>query len=202
MSICYIVGAGDFSRPFVPNECDLVIAADGGYDSLKRFGIRCDLLIGDLGSINETPCGVETLRHPTKKDETDMHLSYLEGVKRGYTSFVILGGTGGREDHTFANYSLLLYIANRGHKAHLLSDTGDVFMLKSGETVISGEYHKHLSLFPFGGEARGVSVKGAEYECENITLTPEFPLAVSNRFVGNEVKISVKDGALLVMKEI
>ena len=42
---------------------------------------------------------------------------------------------------------------------------------------------------------------GAEYECEDITLTPSFPLAASNRFLSTDVKISVKDGTLLVMKE-
>ena len=39
MGICYIVGAGDFYKPFTPEKDDLVIAADGGYDHLKRFGI-------------------------------------------------------------------------------------------------------------------------------------------------------------------
>lgn len=202
MSICYIVGAGDLERTFTPRKGDLVIAADGGYDKLFSLGIKCDLLIGDLDSIKEAPHGVPTQRHPVKKDETDMHLAYLEGAKRGFSEFVILGGTGGREDHTFANYSLLLYIANRGHNARLLSNTGDVFMLKSGSMTLSGEKHKHLSAFPFGSVAHGVTIKGAEYECEGITLTPEFPLAVSNRFLDSEVKISVLDGAVLVMREI
>lgn len=202
MSICYIVGAGDFKRSFTPTESDLVIAADGGYDSLLSHGIRCDLLIGDLDSISEPPNGIDTIRHPIKKDETDMHLAYLEGARRGYENFVILGGTGGREDHTYANYCLLLYIANRGHSASLLSNTGDVYMLKSGKMTLSGEAYKHLSLFPFGSVAHGVSVRGAEYECERITLEPEFPLAVSNRFLTSPVEISVEDGALIVMKEI
>ena len=201
MKKCYIVGAGDFNTPFTPGKDDLVIAADGGYDHLKRHGIRCDVLVGDLDSISNLPSGIEAIKFPTKKDETDMHLSYLEGVKRGYTDFCILGGTGGREDHTFANYSLLLYITERGHSAKLLSDTGEVQTLKDSEITLTGEPMKHLSLFPFGGIARGVSIKGAEYECEGITLEPSFPLAVSNRFIGSSVTVSVADGVLLVMKE-
>lgn len=202
MGVCYIVGAGDFKKGFTPRKNDFVIAADGGYDGLIAKGIRPDLLIGDLDSIKEIPTGIETVRYPVKKDETDMLLSYAEGVKRGYTEFLIYGGTGGREDHTFANYSLLLYITERGHKATLLSDTGAVYMIKNSEITLTGEEEKHLSAFPFGREARGVSIKGAEYECEGITLTPEFPLAVSNRFIGRDVNISVKDGALLIMKEL
>ena len=150
MKKCYIVGAGDFNRSFSPDKSDLVIAADGGHDHLLRSGIRCDVLIGDLDSIENVPTGVETLKFPVKKDETDMHLAYLEGVKRGYSDFVILGGTGGREDHTFANYCLLLYIAENRHTAKLLSDTGEVQILKNSSTVITGEPMKHLSIFPFG----------------------------------------------------
>ena len=202
MGVCYIVGAGDFSCRFTPTADDLVIAADGGYDNLTSIGITPDLLIGDLDSIRETPNGIETLRHPIKKDETDMLLSYIEGARRGYTEFLIYGGTGGREDHTFANYSLLLYITERGHKATLFSDTGEVYMIKNSDITLSGESEKHLSIFPFGCVAHGVSIKGAEYECESITLTPEFPLAVSNRFVGRQVSISVTDGALIIMKEL
>ena len=202
MKKCYIVGAGDFNTPFSPDTSDLVIAADGGFDHLKRMGIRCDVLVGDLDSIQDVPADVEKVKFPVQKDETDMHLSYLEGAARGYSDFYILGGTGGREDHTFANYCLLLYIVDNGHTARLLSDTGEVQVVKNGTITVKGEEMKHLSLFPFGCVAHGVSITGAEYECEGIDLTPNFPLAVSNRFLDSEVKISVKDGILLVMKEL
>ncbi len=202
MGVCYIVGAGSFLRDFSPADDDLVIAADGGYDTLLARGIRCDLLIGDLDSIKEIPSGVKTVRHPIKKDETDMLLSYIEGARRGYTEFLIYGGTGGREDHTFANYSLLLYITEHGHTATLLSDTGAAYMIKNSDITLSGENEKHLSVFPFGSAAYGVTIKGAEYECESITLTPDFPLAVSNRFLLRDVKISVESGALLIMTEL
>ena len=131
MKKCYLVGAGDFNTNLSPDADDIVIAADGGFDHLRRMGIRCDVLVGDLDSITDVPDTVETVRFPVQKDETDMHLSYLEGVKRGYRDFYILGGTGGREDHTFANYSLLLYITEAGHTAKLLSDPGEVQVLKN-----------------------------------------------------------------------
>ena len=121
MKTCYIVGAGDFTRDFSPDRDDLVICADGGYDALLSRGTRCDLLVGDLDSVKSVPLGVEIIRHKVEKDETDMHLCYLEGRKRGYKNFVILGGTGGRDDHTFANYSLLYYIRKDGGRAELFS---------------------------------------------------------------------------------
>ena len=201
MKKCYIVGAGDFDTPFSPTECDLVIAADGGYDSLKKFGIRCDLLIGDLDSIADVPTDCEIIRHPVKKDETDMMLAYLEGAERGYTDFCIMGATGGREDHTFANYCLLLYMSEHGHKGCVLSDTGTTLILKNGSVEVHGEHGKHFSAFAFGAPAKNVTIKGLEYECAGITLNPEYPLAVSNRFTGKTGTVTVGDGALLLMIE-
>lgn len=201
MAICYIVGAGDFTTPFTPTEDDIVIAADGGYDTLKKHNIRCDLLIGDLDSISIIPSDVETIRHPVKKDETDMMLAYREGARRGFKDFLILGATGGREDHTFANYSLLLHMCEHGHCGRILSDTGTVLMIKNTSVEVAGESGKHFSAFAFGGVADGVTIKGLEYECDSITLTPEFPLAVSNRFIGKVGSVEVKNGALLVMIE-
>ena len=201
MGVCYIVGAGDFNSPFFPEEDDLVIAADGGYDHLKKFGIRCDLLLGDLDSISKAPSCVKTLKFPVRKDETDTYLAYREGAKRGYNTFYIYGGTGGREDHTFANYCLLLYIKSEGGKGFLFSDKARVSVIKNERITLYGKAGKHLSLFPFGSDADGVTVEGAEYECKEVKLETKCPLAVSNIFKDSPVNIEVSDGALLVMEE-
>ena len=202
MGICYIVGAGDFYKPFTPEKDDLVIAADGGYDHLKRFGIRCDILLGDLDSITSAPEGVKTIKHPVRKDETDMHLAYLEGARLGYKNFLIYGGTGGREDHTFANYCLLLYIREQGGRATLVSEKARVTIIKNETVTICGIPGRHLSLFPFGASCEGVSITGAEYECVDIKLLPSYPLTVSNIFKETPVTIGVREGALLVMGEM
>ena len=91
--ICYIVGAAEFSRGFEVTKGDFVIAADGGYDRLLSMGITPDLLIGDLDSISaDVPSGIKLLKHEVEKDETDMHLAFIEGMRLGYRRFRIYGG--------------------------------------------------------------------------------------------------------------
>lgn len=201
MGICYIVGAGDFYMKESPSAADFVIAADGGADALLARGIHIDLVIGDMDSVKELPQGAERLVYPKDKDYTDTFLAYLEGVRRGYTDFVILGGYGGREDHTYANYALLHYARAAGHRASLVGERNTAQVLINERATFSGRAGQHISAFAIGGEARGVSIKGFYYEADNITLSPEFPLAVSNIFLDGEGFVEVEIGALLVITE-
>ena len=202
MSICYIVGAGEFYGSFTPEKGDLVIAADGGYASLKERNIRCDLLVGDLDSLTDAPTDIKTLTHPIEKDETDMHLSYLEGKKRGYTKFRIYGGVGGRADHTFANYCLLSYIRKDGCEAVLCGDGYEALVIENESTRVAGTPGNTVSVFAFGGVAAGVNIKGLYYTLKDGELTPSFPLGVSNHFTEEECEIEVKEGTLLVIRQI
>jgi thiamine pyrophosphokinase len=197
MNTCYIVGAGEiFSYPTKENG-DLIIAADGGYDHLISHGITPDLLIGDLDSIRELPTGVELIRYPERKDDTDTFLAFKEGFLRGYRSFEIYGGVGGRDDHTFANISLLLYARKKGAKAVLKTELQSCEVFSAEERVISSDPGAYFSVFAIGGDAT-VSIEGAEYNLEGATLTPDFPLGVSNKFKTEEVKITVTRGSVLV----
>ena len=61
------------------------------------------------------------------------------------------------------------------------------------------EMEGYLSVFCAGGTAKGVTLSGLKYELEDAELTNTFPLGVSNEFVGVPARVSVKDGALLVL---
>jgi len=199
---CYIVGAGDFFGEISPLENDLVIAADGGYDHLLKRGITPHLLIGDLDSLISPLPSCEIIRHKIEKDETDMHLAYLEGARRGYDAFEIYGGTGGREDHTFANYCLLYYIRNHGGRATLIGRGTRATVIKDESITLRGRSGASLSVFAFGGHAENVCIAGAKYSARGATLTPDFPLGVSNSFLNAPVTVSVGRGALLIISEI
>ena len=202
MSTCYIVGAGDFYGELTPSKGDLVIAADGGYDALLARGIRCDLLVGDMDSIREGGSATDTLLYPVEKDDTDTALAYLEGVRRGYTDFRLYGCTGGRCDHTFANYALLAHMRECGHTATLVDNGFEIFAIRNEKISIKRRTGATLSVFAFGKEARGVTLTGVKYPLKNYTLTPSVALGVSNKFEGDVATVEVCDGTLLVMAEI
>ncbi len=47
--ICYIFGAGEMTPCDIrPKKEDIMIAADGGYDYLKKLQISPDIIIGDF----------------------------------------------------------------------------------------------------------------------------------------------------------
>jgi thiamine pyrophosphokinase len=109
--LCFVVGAGspcNFALKALPG--DYVIAADAGYNTLKRLGITADLLVGDFDSLGFRPEHPNIVEHPPEKDDTDMMLAVKEGLRRGSRTFVILGGLGGRLDHTVANIQTLAFL--------------------------------------------------------------------------------------------
>ena len=61
MNVCYIVGAGELHGRPEPKNGDLVIAADGGLDSLMSLGITPDLVLGDMDSVSADLGDVERI---------------------------------------------------------------------------------------------------------------------------------------------
>ena len=56
-----------------------------------------------------------------------------------------------------------------------------------------------LSLFCLGPQAEGITLTGLKYPLEKGTLTPGFPLGVSNHFTGIPATITVEKGSILAL---
>ena len=197
---CYIFGAGDVTPLRErPKAGDYVIAADGGWTACLALDITPDLLLGDFDSLGTVPEFGSVERVPVEKDDTDMMLAVKRGLALGHRAFHLYGGMGGkRTDHTMANFQTLLYLARRDAQGWLYGD-GEVFTaIHSGSVTFPARERGILSVFCLGADAEGVSIRGAQYEVENAVLTADFPLGVSNHFVGNSITVSVERGSLLL----
>ena len=201
--ICYIVGAGDFYGEITPDSGDTVIAADGGYDTLLGLKITPDVIIGDMDStaLGEMPSDIQVIKHPVEKDETDAYLAYRIGVQKGYRDFRLYGGVGGRPDHTFANYSLLYGAKLEGNRVVLVDKNYEVFVIKDEKLSMTGRTGSTFSVFAIGGKCESVTINGAKYNASGVSLDESFALGVSNSFIGGNVTVEAKGGALLIMKE-
>lgn len=207
---CIIIGAGDLTMGEIAlGEEDFCIAVDGGLSYCPVLNVEPDLLIGDFDSVSEQEKeAIAALQQeiperviclPAEKDDTDMLAALKYGLELGYRDFRIYAGTGGRFDHTLANIQCLLYLKKHGACGYLVDGTGMILVLQNESVSFRKELEGYLSLFSLGKEAKGVTISGMKYPLQNAVITNDFPIGISNEFVGEEATISVKDGELVCM---
>lgn len=204
LSICYIIGAGEFTcRELAPAPGDLIIAADGGYRYLQQLGILPHILLGDFDSLGEPPAlpdGVELMRHPVRKDDTDTGLALSVGYGRGYREFALYGCGGGRIDHLLANFQSMGRYAAMGAQVRLMDPGYTAYAIANGSlTLPPAQKGTLVSVFCHGQIARGITLQGLSYPLEDAELTCDWPLGVSNAYSSETPVISVKEGVLLVV---
>ncbi len=203
MATCYIIGAGDFTpRGLAPLPGDLVIAADGGYRYVQAQGIVPHILLGDFDSLGEPPAlaGVELIRHPVRKDDTDTGLALSVGWQRGYRSFALYGCGGGRIDHLLANFQSMGRYAGMGAQVRLVDPGYTAYAVANGTlTLPPAKPGTLVSVFCHGTAAEGVTLRGLSYSLSDAELTCDWPLGVSNAYEAGEPVIEVKKGTLLVL---
>ena len=202
--ICYIVGAGEFApRGFLPKEGDLVIAADGGYQSLTALGIRPGIVVGDMDSATQSVVGIPLLRFPVRKDDTDLSLALKLGSLAGYRRFRLYGAGGGpREDHFFAAIQLMAGWSRRGMEIRLIASAFTLYAITGGSLIIPTIPGKIISVFSYSPESSGVTLRGLDYEENNLTLRHDVPLGVSNAAAGRRAFISVRRGTLIIWQTV
>ena len=201
--ICYVVGAMSLSLSLRPCPAlgDYVIAADRGYDSLMAYGVNPDLVVGDFDSLGEVPNHPNVIQLPAEKDDTDMVFALRQGLDLGYRRFVMLGGVGGRLEHTLGNLQLLDWLASQGAQGFLAGEKTVATAVRNGTLTFPAAMSGYLSVLCNSGTALGVTLRGLKYPLERYTMTGSFPLGVSNQFLGQPASVSVEDGCLLLLWE-
>ena len=205
--VCYIIGAGKIEntgwlkRQIKPGEEDYVIAADGGFATCDQCGIAMNLVLGDFDSLGYVPSHPNLIRMAPEKDDTDMFFAVRQGLNLGYRTFELYGGIGGRPDHTMANYQTLIYLAKQGACGILCSPGLQITAIHNDCLRLPAYENGTISLFCMGERAEGVTLQGLKYPLEEAVVSNDFPIGVSNEFVGEPVQIEVQKGTLLVMWE-
>lgn len=200
---CVIFGAGEYAdtAPALPPDA-YIIAADGGYDKCREYGLVPDLLIGDLDSLHtalQTDTAVVKL--PTEKDVTDTDAAVAQGLAHGCGEFILLGCAGGRPDHTLANISLMKRLSLEGIRVTMYGTGHTYTAVTDGTLSLPAKEKGYVSVFSLSDKSTGVSEKGMKYSPDNITLTDTFALGVSNEFTGKDIYVTVRQGTLLVIYE-
>ena len=189
-------------------RADLVIAADGGARWLDAQGVRPDVLVGDLDSLEAASvtrlqaAGTRVSRHPVDKDASDTELAVEAAIAAGADRVVLLGALGGgRLDHELANVALLVDRASAGVDLRLQRGATRVRVVRADRSIeIEAEVGAIVTLLPIGGDAVGVSTTGLHYPLRDETLVMGRSRGLSNVVSGAPASVSLRAGSLLVIE--
>ena len=183
----------------------LIIACDGGVHHLQKLGIKPDVIIGDMDSIEPAQLtsysaqGVQIIKYLANKDFTDTELALDYALNLKPTAIYIWGALGGRLDHTLANVFLLRKGQKAGIKTYLIDEYCEAFIVDK-EAVFADARDVTVSLFALSPQVEGLSLSGFIYPLKDAVLTMGESRGVSNIINEDHAKISVRAGNLLVIR--
>lgn len=196
---CILVGAGDFCREkfeLVKDDAPTV-AVDGGYKYVEDF-VKVECVVGDFDSLGYFPSKEKLVILDPVKDCTDMYAAIEHMAEQDYDEFEIFGGLGGRLDHTLANLQTAHGFAKKGLNIRFTGCEEEIDII-TYDHYAKGESGEVFSIFALE-ECKGVTIQNAKYTLDRATLSPKFPLGVSNEFTGEWCYIKVDDGALAFVR--
>ena len=204
MKRCVIVGGADINNyEYIKDSLgdeDYVIFCDSGLKHMEGLGVGPSLIVGDFDSFEDPRLDVETIVLPCEKDDTDTVYGVREGIKRGFDDFLIIGAVGARLDHTLGNLYILSMLQSFGKRGRIIDDYSEMELVTASPAMVDDSF-SFFSLVNITGKAKGVTIKNAKYPLENAEITCSYQYGISNEVLaGKTAEISVKDGALLLIK--
>lgn len=208
-----IISGGELEEEFAlsvlkDEETEFIIGVDRGLLFLYEQNILPNYIVGDFDS---TPAEVisyykEKTKVPIReyssvKDASDTEIALRLCLDLRRKNILILGGTGTRVDHQWANIQTLKIALDAKADARILDSHNQIRLLNQDLVLKKEEaFGSYFSVFPLGGTVEDFNLKGAKYPLSHHALTPYDSLCVSNEIAGDEVEISFSYGIVVLME--
>lgn len=192
-------------------EEEYVIGVDKGIEFLYTHQIMPSYIVGDFDSVKteiadyyKSETNVPIREYHPVKDASDTEIAIRLAITLGCSELIILGATGGRLDHLWANVQSLMIPFKAGVDAKILDRQNMICLIGDGKTYLKKDemYGPYFSVFPLGEEIFGFNIEGAKYPLRNHILTPYNSLCVSNQIAEDEDEavISFAAGIVILMQ--
>ena len=183
---------------------DFIICADGGTRHALALGLKPDLVIGDMDSIQKDQwqqleqVGVSIELYPRDKNETDLELAITSAIEHEPNEIIIVAALGGRLDQTLANITLLNTTQYATRNIRLDDGVEEIFFCRD-QVQVQGRSGDIISLIPWGKPVHGIQTSGLRWALESETLFPEKTRGISNEMLSKKASIRIQSGNLLVI---
>ncbi len=189
---------------------DKIIAVDGGLSAANLLGVHPDLIVGDFDTVSESLVQLYLSKGSTVerlnpiKDDTDTQYAIKRLIELGADKIDIIGGTGGRIDHTMSNIYMLKMAYECGIKARMYDRINKISVIK-GKNVIKRDelYGRYISFIQLEGAAKDVTMTGFVYNVKHFDFDTDkgYRMGVSNEFAGDTATVDIGEG-MFIMTEV
>jgi thiamine pyrophosphokinase len=184
-------------------DADYIICADGGLEKADELNLLPDVIIGDFDSVNPDvlkkymDMNIRTMKFPKEKDYTDMELAIEYALKMGFCNLTLIGASGSRLDHTFANAMLLEKYYERSIFITMLDNNNKIQILKH-DMEIRNKKNYFVSIVPIINSLEGLTLQGFKYPLDNVNVEIGSTLCISNQIVSEKGIIRLVKGTALL----
>ena len=171
-----IVSGGMLEKAFTKKvlkhpEIEYIVGVDRGLEFLYQENICPDYIVGDFDSVSqevlqyyEQEAKVSVRRFNPVKDASDTEIALRLCLQFGKQKILLLGATGNRIDHVWANVQILKIGLDAGADVRILDSHNQIRLLDQEITLSKQEaYGSYFSVFPLGGCVEQFNIEGAKY---------------------------------------
>lgn len=199
----------DFACDVIKNgSFEVIIAVDSGMDFLYKNKMLPDVIVGDFDSVTtealeyfrEQP-QIEICVLTPEKDDTDTEHAIRYAIEKGANDITIIGGTGTRLDHVFGNVCSLGIGLEESVDIQIIDPYNRIRLFNHSFQIIKdNQFGQFVSLVPFMGNVKGLTIRGMKYELDNYELGGFNSLGISNEIIADVAEVAFESGNLLVIE--
>lgn len=178
-------------------EGEDIYCGDGGANLVDEIGLTPKEIWGDMDSVKDEVLrkfqerGTQIKKFSADKDFTDGELILEYVSSKDYDEIYVIGGFGGRIDHSLTNTNLLFKY--KGVK--FITEREEVFAIESS-TKLNYPPETTVSFVPFTDEVAELTLYGFKFPLDGYTLKRGESICMSNVIL-REAGVVFKNGKLL-----
>jgi thiamine pyrophosphokinase len=183
-------------------EPPTVVAADSGAGHALAAGLKVDVLVGDLDSIDAktlaavNKSGATVQQHPVDKDQSDLELALDVAVAFKPDVIYVVSSSSGRLDHLLIGVLLLGRPDLADIRVEAWIDDTIVIPVSQSERALPASVGDLVTLIPWGGPAV-VTTTRLKWPLTRDTLMPGTARGLSNEVTGAGVTVRTDVGTVL-----
>ena len=197
-----ILANGEFPIHSYPlkliNNAKNIICTDGSVNKLIKIGIKANIIIGDMDSLDISSAEIKKNMIPdANQNNSDLEkalIYYLENFKK--EKLFILGATGLRDDHNFTNMLLLNKFSSE-LSISLVTNYYKIIVNK-GKNIYPSQPNQQISILPLK-RINQISTEGLKYELREASLDSD-SRGISNIALHSEFMIESSDNVFVFLE--